>query len=108
MRRRQRPGSTLPGPPQHFVEADWSEWLLDGPDPGAEGYVDMAAFYAGIADRPKLVAAWRRLDAHRRWTAARRAWLEAQGMHQAAVDCWVDDIAAEHRVLRAQIREAAR
>jgi hypothetical protein len=107
MRRRPRPSEVFPVPLQRFVEADWQEWLLDGRDPGIEGYVDVDTFYAGIADRPELVAAWRRLDAHQRWTAARRAWLEERGMRDLAIHYWIQDIQEEHRVLRAQIREAA-
>jgi hypothetical protein len=90
------------------VESDWSEWLLDGPDPAAQAYKDgdSTAFYAGLADRPAVAAAWRRMDAHRRWTAARRAWLEAHGEHRLAFDWWIDDIAYEHRVLRQELRAA--
>jgi hypothetical protein len=105
--RRARPDpGDLPAPLAEFCEADWSEWLLDGPDPGTEGYVDAERFYAGLADRPAVAACWRRLDAHKRWSAARRAWLEAHGHPQLAFDGWIDDIAYEHRVLRAEIRAA--
>ena len=100
-----RPG--LPKSLQEFVEDDWSEWLLPGPDPGTVGYVDVDAFYAGLADRPEVAAVWRRLDAHKRWTAARRTWLEAHGHPDLAFDCWLDDVAYEHRVLRAELREAS-
>jgi hypothetical protein len=116
----------MPKPLQAFIEADWQEWMLEGPDPAADAYVDMEAFYAlphpvtrqvfrgtglpavtrtetvGIGDRPELVAYWRHLDAHRRWTAARRAWLEAAGHHDLAFDTWLDDVSYRNRVLRPQ------
>jgi hypothetical protein len=97
----------FPAPLLEFVEADWQQWLLDGPDPATVAYVDMAAFYRQLEAKPAVAACWRRLDAHRRWTAARRGWLEAHGQDRLAFDWWIDDIAYEHRVLRAELRAAA-
>jgi hypothetical protein len=121
----------MPAPLLEFGEADWREWLGDGPDPAAAGLaVPLAEWYAlphpvervcgwvggeqrtqtmmvGIGDRPHLVTRYRRLDAHRRWTAARRAWLEAHGFGQLAVDWWIDDVSYEHRALRREIRDVS-
>jgi hypothetical protein len=95
----------FPQPLQEFVEADWQAWLLGGPDPAASAYVNLEGFYRAHADKPPAWhAVYRRLDAHKRWTAARRAWLEANGHHDLAFDWWIDDIAHEHRVLRAELR----
>jgi hypothetical protein len=111
VRRRQRPTLEWPIPLQRFIEADWQAWLLDGPDPAASAYADgdSERFYQLHADRPP---AWhvihRRLDAHKRWTAARRSWLEAHGHPDLALDCWLDDVSYEHRVLRRELREASR
>ena len=96
----------LPQPLATFAEADWQEWQLDGPDPAAAAYVDMAVFYRRLEGKPEVAACWRRLDAHKRWTAARRTWLEAHGEHDLAFDWWIDDVAYEHRVLRAELRAA--
>jgi hypothetical protein len=123
--RRREPDPGWPAPLRTFHEADWQEWLLDGPDPAAHAYVDIDAFYAlpheitevcgwvdseqrtrtvmvGIGDRPDLVAHWRRIDAHHRWREARRAWLKAHGLHDLALHNWIEDIQYERRVLRHQ------
>jgi hypothetical protein len=115
----------MPAPLRAFNEADWQEWLLDGPDPAADAYVDMEAFYAlphpaewvngwvngerrtstvivGIGDRPELVAHYRRMDAHKRWSAARVAWLKERGLPW--LDTWIDDMRFEH-LLRMQTPE---
>lgn len=122
--RRAKPlPADMPQPLREFVAADWGEWLLKGPDPAQEGLgVPLAEFYAlphpverevfrgtahpittevvtvGIGDRPALVAEHRRLDAHRRWTAARRGWLEEHVSPEAGFDFWIDAIAEEHRM----------
>jgi hypothetical protein len=90
----------MPQPLREFAEADWQEWLLDGPDPAAEAFKDgdSTAFYAGIADRPELVAHHRLLDAHQRWIAARRGWLEEHVSADAGFDFWIDAIAEHHRM----------
>jgi len=122
-RRRQQLPPDMPQPLRAFVADDWSEWLLAGPDPAQEGLgVPLAEFYAlphpvvvedfrgtavpvstkvvmvGIGDQPGLVAHHRRLDAHRRWTAARRDWLEEHVSPEAGLDFWIDAIAEEHRM----------
>lgn len=108
-RRLQPTPAGLPKPLQEFVEADWHEWLLDGPDPAASAYAggDLERFYRIHAHRgPRWATIYRRLDAHKRWTEARRAWLEANGHDDLALDWWIEDISYEHRVLRAELREA--
>jgi hypothetical protein len=107
-RRLQPVPAGLPKPLQEFVDADWQEWLLDGPDPAASAYKDgdVERFYRLHAHRgPRWAATYRRLDAHKRWTAARRAWLEAHGHADLAFDWWIDDVAYEHRVLQRELRE---
>lgn len=127
--RRRGPDPGLPAPLATFVEADWQTWLLDGPDPAQEGYavplaewlgpphpveqvagwingqVRTRVIMVGIGDRPELVAVYRRHHAHKRWRAARRAWLEAHGHHDLAFDCWLDDVAGEHRQLVRELAE---
>jgi hypothetical protein len=90
----------MPQPLAEFNADDWQEWLLEGPDPAAEAFKDgdSTAFYAGIADRPELVAHWGRLDAHKRWYEARRAWLTEHVDAQAGFDFWIDAVAEHHRM----------
>ena len=115
----------MPQPLVAFCEADWSEWLLDGPDPAqADLNVPLEEWYApphpvtrevfcgtgsppqtqttmvGIGDRPHLVAAYRRYDARRRWREAKRAWLEAHGHPDLAFDAWIDDVVNGRRELQ--------
>jgi hypothetical protein len=107
-RRLQPTPAGLPKSLQEFVEADWETWLLDAPDPAASAYADgdVERFYRLHADKsPAWHALYRRLDRHKRWTAARRGWLEAHGYHDLAWDQWIDDVAYEHRVLRRELRE---
>jgi hypothetical protein len=52
----------------------------------------------GIGDRPELVAHHRLLDAHKRWTAARRSWLEEHCGFDAGFDFWIDAVAEHHRM----------
>lgn len=107
MRRRRGPVDPLPVPLQTFVESDWSEWLLNRPDPAAEAYVDLEVFYRGLADKPAVAACYRRRDARTRWHWARRAWLKMYGYHDLAFDDWIDEIGSEHRILDAELREAS-
>lgn len=118
---RKQPDPGIPGPLREFNEADWQEWLLDGPDPAADAYaVPLEEWYApphpvevevfrgtglpmttrmemvGIGDRPELVAVWRRVDAHKRWSHARIEWLKARGLPWLAT--WIDDVRAEHQL----------
>jgi len=106
----------MPQPLREFREADWSEWLLPGPDPAQEGRsVPLEEWYAmphpverevfrgtavpvtrevvmvGIGDRPDLVAAHRRDDARKRWITARRAWLEEHVSTDAGFDFWLTE-----------------
>jgi hypothetical protein len=112
----------MPAPLREFNPNDWQEWLLPGVDPAADAYaVPLEEWYAmphettrlagysngerivrpttvGIGDRPELVTHYRRLDAHKRWTAARRAWLEEHVDPQAGFDFWIDAVAEHHRM----------
>jgi hypothetical protein len=113
----------MPQPLREFNADDWQEWLLDGPDPAAEGYaVPLHEWYAlphpkvvedfrgtahptttkiitvGIGDRPELVAHHRLLDAHKRWYETRRAWLCEHVDAQAGFDFWIDAVAEHHRM----------
>lgn len=126
---RRQPDPGLPVPLRRFDERDWQEWLLDGPDPAAEGLVvPLEEWYAaphpveqlagwangvqtwrtvmvGIGDRPELVTDWRRYHAHKRWSHARVAWLKAHDLPW--LDAWLDDLRFEHRMLRRDLRPAA-
>ena len=109
-----------------FNADDWSEWLLEGPDPAQEGLgIPLAELYAlphpkavedfrgtarptttkiitvGIGDRPALVAIQRREDAYKRWTEARRSWLAAHVSETEALHFWIDAVAGRHRTRRA-------
>ena len=94
---------------QVFREADWQVWRLDGPDPAAEVYKDRDStrFYAGLLDRPKVAAAWRRRDAHERWSSVRQAWLEDHDQEALAFTLWLSDLNDRQQTLQAQLREAA-
>jgi hypothetical protein len=121
--RRREPDAGWPAPLRQFEPADWQEWLLDGPDPAQEGLlVPLQEWYApphpmefdgfrgtglpavpytemiGIGDRPEVVAAWRTYHAHKRWSAARIAWLKARGL--PSLETWLEDVRYEHHVLR--------
>ena len=82
------------------MPADWQAWLLAGEDPAAAAYADgdLEAFYRLHAGRPP---AWhevsRRLDAHKRWSAARIAWLRARELPW--LEDWIDAANYERRVL---------
>jgi hypothetical protein len=113
----------MPQPLRDFDAGDWQEWLLDGPDPAAEGYgTSLAEFYdlphpvvvedfrgtavptgtkvvlVGIGDQPELVAHHRLLDAHKRWLEARRGWLCEHVDPQAGFDFWLDAVSEHHRI----------
>jgi hypothetical protein len=89
----------MPEALREFAAGDWQEWMLPGPDPALEPYHDRdsTAFYAGIADRPELVARWRAKDAYARWTEVRRAWLAEHVSEQEAMSFWIDAISERHR-----------
>jgi hypothetical protein len=120
--RRKEPDAGWPAPLRAFEPDDWQEWLLDGPDPAQEGLiVPLQEWYApphpmqqsagwvngverwhtvmvGIGDRPEVVAAWRTYHAHKRWSAARIAWLKTRGL--PSLETWLEDVKYEHHVLR--------
>ena len=120
----------MPQPLREFAEADWGEWLLEGPDPAQEGRgVPLAEFYAmphpverevfcgtavplrrevvwvGIGDQPDLVAAHRRDDARKRWITARRAWLEEHVSADAGFDFWLTETFCRRQTRMAAYRE---
>lgn len=94
-RRGRRLPADMPQALRAFVADDWQTWTLDGPDPALEGFADHDAteFYAGLADRPDLVADHRRQDAFTRWREARVAWLKDHG-HEW-IEFWVDTLSGE-------------
>jgi hypothetical protein len=119
VRRRRRAFEWPPGLGR-FNPDDWQEWMLDGPDPAADAYkIPLEEFYAmphettqlagysngeeilrtvtvGIGDKPpEVIAVWRWIDAHRRWTEARVGGLKQNGYEW--LDVWLDGIRAEHR-----------
>jgi hypothetical protein len=78
VRRRRRPEQAWPPGLARFEVAAWSR-PEDEP--------------CGTTAQQQAV--WRWIDAHRRWRAARREWLQANGLPW--LEEWIADVRAEHR-----------